>query len=156
MWVHVDIIATLNSAICVILLLGFSCYHHSPHPLPLNLYICWPNIDILLKSSKTGKISHYNFARLVVQNLIDSKPSIVLLSKWGQQQSEAGFHRLNFQNGISHNTGNCELGWFSLKQSCVSLLYAVIRNSCNKICDWACKNRAYLHKLHIFRKWYFS
>ena len=24
------------------------------------------------------------------------------------------------------------------------------------ICDWACKNRAYLHKLHMFRKWYFS
>ena len=24
------------------------------------------------------------------------------------------------------------------------------------ICDWACDNRAYLHKLHIFRKCYFS
>ena len=24
------------------------------------------------------------------------------------------------------------------------------------ICDWACNNRAYLHKLHIFRKWHFS
>ena len=24
------------------------------------------------------------------------------------------------------------------------------------ICDWACENRAYLHKLHMFRKWYFS
>ena len=24
------------------------------------------------------------------------------------------------------------------------------------ICDWACKNRAYLHKLHVFIKWYFS
>ena len=24
------------------------------------------------------------------------------------------------------------------------------------ICDWACENRAYLHKLHVFRKWYFS
>ena len=24
-----------------------------------------------------------------------------------------------------------------------------------KICDWACKNQAYLHKLHMFRKWYF-
>ena len=23
-------------------------------------------------------------------------------------------------------------------------------------CDWACENRAYLHKLHMFRKWYFS
>ena len=114
--------------------LVFSCYHHSPHPLPLNPYTCWPNIDILLKNhQKLAKISHYLFARLVVQNLIESKLSIVLLSKWGQQQSEAGFHRLNFQNGISYNTGNCELGWFSLEQSCVSLLYAVIRNSCNKI-----------------------
>ena len=26
----------------------------------------------------------------------------------------------------------------------------------NTICDWACENRAYLHKLHMFRKWYFS
>ena len=26
----------------------------------------------------------------------------------------------------------------------------------NNKCDWACKNRAYLHKLHMFRKWYFS
>ena len=24
------------------------------------------------------------------------------------------------------------------------------------ICDWACENWAYLHKLHMFRKWYFS
>ena len=24
------------------------------------------------------------------------------------------------------------------------------------ICDWACESRAYLHKLHIFRKWSFS
>ena len=23
------------------------------------------------------------------------------------------------------------------------------------ICDWAYENRAYLHKLHMFRKWYF-
>ena len=27
--------------------------------------------------------------------------------------------------------------------------------SCNK-CDWACENRAYLHKLHMFRKRYIS
>ena len=24
------------------------------------------------------------------------------------------------------------------------------------ICDWACENRAYLHKLHMFIKWHFS
>ena len=24
------------------------------------------------------------------------------------------------------------------------------------ICDWAYENLAYLHKLHMFRKWYFS
>ena len=24
------------------------------------------------------------------------------------------------------------------------------------ICDWACENRAYLHILHMFKKWYFS
>ena len=23
-------------------------------------------------------------------------------------------------------------------------------------CDWVCENWAYLHKLHMFRKWYFS
>ena len=25
-----------------------------------------------------------------------------------------------------------------------------------KICDWACENRAYLHKLHMFRKEYIA
>ena len=64
------------------------------------------------KVSKFAKINHYLFTRLVVKAM-----SIVLLSKTSQYQGEAGFVRLNFQNGISQNTGKCELGQFSLRQS---------------------------------------
>ena len=46
---HVDVIATLNSTICVILLLCFSLCHHPPypHPPPTHhlIYVCWPKIN---------------------------------------------------------------------------------------------------------------
>ena len=42
LWVHVDIIATLNSPICVILLFCFSLCHHPPLPTPLYMLAqCW-------------------------------------------------------------------------------------------------------------------
>ena len=30
--VHVNVIANLNSAICIVSIFCYSCYHHSPHP----------------------------------------------------------------------------------------------------------------------------
>ena len=46
-----------------------------------------------------------------------------------------------FQNGISQNTKCAERDGFCRE---------------GHIYDWACKNRAYLHKLHTFTKRYFS
>ena len=40
-----------------------------------------------------------------------------MLSELVQYQGRAGFFKLNFQNGISQNTGKCELSRFSLRQS---------------------------------------
>ena len=40
-----------------------------------------------------------------------------MLSEQVQYQGKAGFFKLNFQNCISQNTGNCKLGGFLLKQS---------------------------------------
>ena len=51
--------------------------------------------------------------------------------------------------------------WISnLIKLCLSVLYFTSQfwkpqaNIC--ICDWACKNRVYLHKIHMFKNWYFS
>ena len=50
LWPFVDVIATLNSTICVILLLCFSLCHHPPTlppPPPTHhlIYVCWPKIN---------------------------------------------------------------------------------------------------------------
>ena len=37
-----------------------------------------------------------------------------------------------------------------LSEELISIIFWVY------ICDWACENRAYLRKLHMFRKWYLS
>ena len=46
-----------------------------------------------------------------------------MLSERVQYQGKAGFFKFNFQNGISRNTGNCELGGFSLRQSHITSQY---------------------------------
>ena len=40
-----------------------------------------------------------------------------MLSELAKYQGKADFFKLNFQNGISQNTGKCKLGRFSLRQS---------------------------------------
>ena len=78
MWVHVDVIATLNSAIWIniVSILCYSCYHHSPysHVLPTHsLYILVQNqCNLWNNHQKLLKISHYLFNRSVVQNIIDN------------------------------------------------------------------------------------
>ena len=42
-----------------------------------------------------------------------------MLSELVQYQGKAGFFKLNFQDGISQNTGICELGQFLLRQCSV-------------------------------------
>ena len=51
-----------------------------------------------------------------------------MLSEPVQYQGKAGYFTLKFQNGISQNTGKCELGWFSLRQSQLHL-YNMIRSA---------------------------
>ena len=41
----------------------------------------------------------------------------IMLSDLVQYQGKAGFFKLNFQNGISRNSGKCELGWYLHRQS---------------------------------------
>ena len=40
-----------------------------------------------------------------------------MLSEWVQYQGKAGYFKIEFQNGISQNTGECKLGGFLLRQS---------------------------------------
>ena len=78
------------------------------YPFLLTPYLHWPKIDALLKKpSKVIKISHYLFARLVVQKLI---VCIVLLSTHK--------HTLYSRNLIQRETlGEClsSLGYTTLK-----------------------------------------
>ena len=47
----------------------------------------------------------------------------------------------------------CDLTSYSIHP--VSYYYKGAKGAVH-ICDWACKNRAYLHKLRMFKKWHFS
>ena len=47
----------------------------------------------------------------------------------------------------------CDLTSYSIHP--VSYYYKGAKRAVH-ICDWACKNWAYLHKLRMFRKWHFS
>ena len=91
-WVHVNVISTvkvtLNSAICVVshfFVSPFATTHHAAMPYhPPTIYTD-PILLHSLRSSTTGKISHYLFVRLVVQKLLASyiarQLSFVLLTK---------------------------------------------------------------------------
>ena len=52
-FVHVNVIATPNSAICIVWLLCYSCCHHPPHlhVIPTHPYICWSNTDAFLETN---------------------------------------------------------------------------------------------------------
>ena len=73
-FVHVDVIATLNSTICVVSLICYSCCHHPPHPhvIPTNPLLCWSNINAFLEKNyqKLMKISQKLVNRLVLKKLI--------------------------------------------------------------------------------------
>ena len=54
-----------------------------------------------------------------------------MLGELVEYQGKAAFFKLNFQNGISRNTGKRELGRFSLRQSHIGLgLIEYIYNNC--------------------------
>ena len=44
-----------------------------------------------------------------------------MLTERVKYQGKAGLFKLNFQNGISCNTGKCKLGGFSIRQSHIKL-----------------------------------
>ena len=80
LWVHVDVIATLNSTnvSSCFFVLAFATTHpppiHPPCPSYSSPYIHWSNINEFHEKNlqKLAKIGHYLLARLVVQKLIDN------------------------------------------------------------------------------------
>ena len=95
------------------------------YPAHSHPYIHWPDFNQFHEKNhqKLVKISHYLFARLVVQMLIGNQ---VLLCSVNESNTKARLlFKLNFQNRISQNTGKRKLCGFSLRQ-----LHIVIANYC--------------------------
>ena len=106
-YMYKSYIATLDSTICVTLLLCLSYCHHPSHALfppthPL-IYTGPILMNSMKKSSKTGKIQPLLFTYLVSCTKANRQLTkyYYMLSELVKYQGKAGFCKLNFQNGIS-------------------------------------------------------
>ena len=85
LWVHVGIIDTLNSMVCVFWLLCFSLCHHPPHlhspPTHPLIYADPMLMTSMKKLSKLVKITHYLLARFVIEKLMDNCALLCLVNE---------------------------------------------------------------------------
>ena len=125
---------SLYSSLLVQLLFDSRCLTYA--------YVAWYAIQ-----TSFHKSGHNLFTMLVrywPPSALGPLPRLIMLKRLPNCKMSSWFSQQNFYLSTL---------WYSL-----CLYYAPIWRSLLWKCDWACKNWAYLHKLHIcmLRKWYIS
>ena len=107
--------------------LTFGSTHPTLHSSYQQRYVCWPNNNeihekIIKNLQKSAVV--YVLAWLVVQKLIDTYLSIIMVSEWVQYQGKAYCDWI-FNNDISWNPGKCKIGGISLRPLHITLQHSL-------------------------------